>query len=440
MAAGQRIGHYQILEALGTGAQGAVYLAEDLHLGRRVALKVLFGAALGQSQAFLRFRREAEAASKLDHPGICTVYDADRIDDTAYIAMRYLEGEPLTALIERVRAAVDAHGPESRGSHSTSRREEVFARLRIIEQVAHALHAAHEVGLVHRDVKPGNIMLLDAEEPVLCDFGLVHDEGPDSHALTRTGEVFGTPLYMSPEQIQGAKTDRRSDVFSLGVVAYELLTGHRPFHGATYSELYEAITQRDPPAPARLGVTLPRDIGIVLETALDKDPDRRYATAELFADDLRRVRAFEPIRARPIGPWLRVRRWVQRRPAAAAAIALGAVLAIGGPTVFGLQQQRAKVAVTSERDEADRQRRRAEREVATLQALDGPEAPRPWGSWGERARYTHYLGETEGTAWVALPPGTPFPPGICPEQREIDTGAGRAFVCEAPRTPAEDAR
>ena len=203
------LGRFQIIRELGKGGQGVVYLAEDPRLQRRVALKVLAGISMLVPSTLERFRREAEAASRLEHPGICAVHEAGHAEGVPYIAMRYVEGESLALKIDWSRSRtekdknsvvelVEAGPRKATSGRSSSRGSEVFAVVQLIEETARALHAAHEAGIVHRDVKPGNIMVTREGQPVLLDFGLARAEEEEGQSLTRTGDVFGTPGYMAP--------------------------------------------------------------------------------------------------------------------------------------------------------------------------------------------------------------------------------------------------
>ena len=279
---GERLAGYRIERELGRGGQGIVYLAEDERLERRVALKVLPGAFTA-TVARQRLLREAQAASRLDDPGICTVYDAGEQDGVAYIAMQYVEGESLHERLERERR----ERPELAGALR------VKELLSVFEDVLRSLHRAHEKGLVHRDVKPSNLMVSSQGTPMILDFGLAaFDDHPDG---SLTGEVaLGTPAYMSPEQLTAreGRVDARSDVFSLAVTLYEAFALEHPFAAPTRERLYQHILQ-DEAAPLRKVVRgLPRDLG------------RRAA-----------VRAQQGPRAP-----LRDRRSVRRRPARGAAV------------------------------------------------------------------------------------------------------------------------
>jgi serine/threonine protein kinase/WD40 repeat protein len=330
------IGPYKTLKELGRGGQGIVYLAEDTRLHRKVALKILTGLGPDSERQIKRFRREAEVASRLEDPGICTVHDSGIVDGVPFIAMQFIDGRTLTQFIAESHRSVHSSNPEDAvyldldeeasepteaSSETRSRVTDLPGVLRIFERAARTLHVAHEAGIVHRDIKPGNIMITDQDRPILLDFGLAGSDDANGESLTISGDLFGTPAYMSPEQLvaQRIPLDRRTDVWSLGVCLHEALTNTRPFEGSTRHALYQAILTKDPSTLVRRGSTLGADLKVVLSTALEKDRDRRYSTALEFADELRRVRKFEPVRARPIGVALRVRRWSQRNPAVASA-------------------------------------------------------------------------------------------------------------------------
>jgi len=327
------VGPFDLVDVLGRGGQGTVYLARDRRIGREVALKIIGrdADALGHSRT-ARMQREAEAVSRLEHPGICTVYEYGEDDGAVYVAMRRVHGQTLATHIQRARNDADtALLPEREaesGSNTTSTsgtRTGPYADvLRFVEAAARALHVAHLAGIVHRDIKPANIMVTPDGAPVLLDFGLARDEEDVDAALTLSGEVFGTPAYMAPEQVRADRrsVDARTDVHALGVVLYECLTLQRPFAAPSTQELFETILHQRPTAPRKLAPGIPADLCQVLDVALDKDPNRRYASAQDLAEDLRRVRCFEPIRARPVGSWTRTRRWMQRNPGLSAALAL----------------------------------------------------------------------------------------------------------------------
>ncbi len=327
---GRVIGHYRLDRELGAGGQGAVWLATDMGLGRQVALKLMTTPFVTEERR-RRFRREAESIARLDHPGLAGVHDADVDAEPPWIAMRYVEGTDLARGIEVARAARAAGG--TGGGHPDDlplipgARAELARVLRFFERAARALHAAHEEGLVHRDIKPANLMVAPSGDPVVLDFGLARmaeseGESPDP-ALTRDGEVFGTPAYMAPEQLSGGASDSdgRADVWALGVSLHEALTGERPFHGEGQHGLALAILGAPIPDPVERNPVVTAEVRVILATAMERDLARRYPSALAFAEDLRRIREFEPIQARPAGRWLRLRRWCRREPATAITVA-----------------------------------------------------------------------------------------------------------------------
>jgi len=311
-----RVGPYRLLRSLGHGGQGIVWLAEDTRIARRVALKVLAGGFV-TTERRARFRREAESVAQLAHPGLCAVLDAEIEGERPYIAMQYVPGRDLATLIaERAAEPVPLVPDDRRG---------LLRLCWLFERAARALSAAHEAGLVHRDIKPANLMVTPEGEPVVLDFGLARpvEREASPSPLTAVGEVYGTPQYMSPEQLAGERDlDPRTDVYSLGVTLFEALTGTRPFDDGNRLELERAV--RYAPLPlGRLRVG-GADLRAVLEVATDKERARRYASALELAEDLRRLREGETVRARPAGLAVRLARWARREPALASA--LGATL------------------------------------------------------------------------------------------------------------------
>ena len=289
---GETISHYRIVADLGAGGMGVVYKAEDLRLGRLVALKFLPPELVRDPGAKQRFFQEARTASALDHANVCTIYDIEETTDgQVFIAMAYCDGETLKTRLER--------GPLP-----------ATEAVRVALQVARGLARAHQAGIVHRDVKPGNIMLTTEGEAKLLDFGIAKiTSGGD---LTQTGATLGTPAYMAPEHIRGGDADERSDVWALGVVLHEMLAGRRPFSGANDYELVQSIVE-EPQAPLTGIAGVTDDIARVVARALDKARDRRYANAGelvqrargvgaaigLAAFDRRRAQATVPVDGRP---------------------------------------------------------------------------------------------------------------------------------------------
>ena len=272
---GDSLGSYRLEQEIGRGAQGVVYRATDTRTDRRVAVKVLKGLGLWSEKVLAYFKREAVIASKLDHPGLCPVYDAEITGGIPYIAMQYVDGETLAQRIASTRDdtvdeavvatiaepndsdEVATNAKETRGETSSAppRRTALNRAMSLIEKTARALHAAHEAGVIHRDIKPGNVMVTPEGEAVVMDFGLARDDDNlDLQTLTQSGDLFGTPSYMSPEQLtrQSLRLDRRTDVWSLGVMLYECVTLQRPFDAATRQGLYQNILMKDPPDPRTL--------------------------------------------------------------------------------------------------------------------------------------------------------------------------------------------
>ena len=268
------IGHYQLLEKLGSGGMGQVFRAEDSRLKRSVAIKLLSQDLARDASTLDRFRREARTASALNHPNICVIYDVGEAEAGPYIAMELLEGETLG---ERV----------SRGSLETD------AILNISVQVLDALDAAHWEGIVHRDIKPANIFVNRRGQSKILDFGLARTSGgapEDATLLTASHTVLGTIPYMSPEQARGEEVDARSDLFSFGAVLYEMCTGARAFDGASAAVVYDAILNQEPFSPVGLNPDLPTELGKIVSRALEKDLRARYQSAGDMLRDVSRLK------------------------------------------------------------------------------------------------------------------------------------------------------
>ncbi len=336
-----RLGPYRIIKELGRGGMGIVYLAEDQDLKRQVALKVL-PPTFGTAPAMLaRFKREAEVASRLDHPNICGVLRVGETDGKHWIAMRHIVGDGLDEMLRSDESM-------SRLSSSISSRtvggmpSELAAKLTTLETVAKALQVAHDAGVVHRDLKPGNIIVNEQREPVVLDFGLAVDlQDGDGVALTQSGDVLGTPYYMAPEQIRGEtnRADHRVDIWAMGVMLFEMVTGIRPFDGATRDALYRSILEDEPPQLRKYLPHAPKDLQTIIETALAKQTEKRYASASALAEDLRALMEIRPIHARPVGIVEKTVKMARRRPALATLIlALIVIL----PTIAALLTSRAK--------------------------------------------------------------------------------------------------
>ena len=330
--AGQRVSHYRLLEVLGGGGMGVVYRAEDIKLGRAVALKFLPPELTDDPAAQERFEREARAASSLNHPNICTIYEIEEYDGQPFIAMELLEGCTLREMLLRADAGA-AEGP--------SRQLPVERLMDIAMQISTGLAAAHSKGIIHRDIKPANIFVTTHGQVKILDFGLAKLHQPDSESdpeisltkpdarewnplltLTRTGVTIGTAAYMSPEQVRGEKLDPRTDLFSFGLVMYEMATGQRAFSGDTAPVLRDAILNYVPALPRELNPRIPGKIESVINKLMVKDREFRYQTSrEVLADLGELSRATKPRRAR----W-----W--------ASVAAVGVLAIAGATWLAIRK------------------------------------------------------------------------------------------------------
>ena len=304
------LGDYELLEEIGRGGQGVVFRARQKSLNRTVALKVI---SLGQwaSKAHLkRFRLEAEAAARLEHPGIVPIHEVGERDGSCYFSMKFVEGGQLDEVVRResmpIRRAVE-----------------------LIAKVARTVHYAHEHGILHRDIKPGNILLDAKGEPHLTDFGLARLVESES-SVTQTLDVLGTPSYMAPEQAVGnnAAVSSATDVYGLGAVLYQLLTGQPPFAGGATYETIRLLLDTEPRQPRLLNPKIDRDLSTICLKCLEKDPKRRYSSALGLAEDLERWLKHEPIAARHVGPLVRGRKWVRRNPSIAVMAAMLLALAV----------------------------------------------------------------------------------------------------------------
>lgn len=407
---GRRLGDFEIVREIGHGGMGIVYEARQVSLNRQVALKVL-SAGLGLTpKAVDRFRREAEAAAKLHHTNIVPVYATGEEGHTHFYAMELIEGPSLDRVLKQLRSreggqltkessSCNAPPPSDRlvatgsyvepkrsvdqsaehpietgaegqsataglSSSSLSSDSHYFDTVaKMIAEVADALEHAHRNGVIHRDMKPSNLLLSPDGRLSINDFGLARMlEQP---GMTMSGEFVGTPAYMSPEQITAGRTplDHRTDIYSLGATLYELLTLRPPFTGERRDEILAQIIHKEPKPPAKLNKKVPLDLETICLKALDKDPDRRYQTAGEMAEDLRRYVNRFAILARRAGPIVRLVKWIRRRPALAAALAC----AFAALLVAGLTMYQARVA--EQRHLAAQRQQALER--AMLEAMSG---------------------------------------------------------------------
>jgi eukaryotic-like serine/threonine-protein kinase len=332
---GRKVAHYRVLDFLGSGGMGTVFKAEDLRLGRLVALKFLPEEFAGDALALQRFEREAQTASALNHPNICTIYEIEEHEGQPFIAMELLQGGNL----------------RDRLSASGQKPLPLPELLEISVQICDGLQAAHDKGIIHRDIKPANIFLCKSGTVKILDFGLAKLAGSESglekpeavstaeggtpsteslnKALTRTGTTAGTAGYMSPEQVRHEELDTRSDLFSFGLVVYEMASGQRAFTGQTLVDVHEAILHEPQVSPRARNPVLPRSLDLVLAKALEKDRNRRYQSATAMKDDLKRI-------AREVHP---ARRWTRR------ALAAGALLAVGALSVWRYEVYRHRITL-----------------------------------------------------------------------------------------------
>ncbi len=352
----RRLGKYELREVLGHGGMGVVYKAWHVGLHAECAVKVLRAGEDASREELQRFRREAQAMARLHHPGIVAVHDIGEEDGRTYMAMEYVEGLTLSRVLEDRTARGGSAGLPAPQA------------IRWVREMAEAVQAAHDAGVLHRDLKPQNVLIDGSGRVRVMDFGLAKmAQGADAAGATRTGALLGTPAYMSPEHVNEGMSavDAQSDVYQIGAVLYELLTGRRAYPQASPSEAMLTIAREEPPPPSKWVRDLDRDAETICLVATAREKPRRYASARALADDCARFLAGESIHARPEG-WLgRLRRWVRRRRATAA-LAGAAVLAVvvalsAAQQAWEAEAERARVRL--EREAAEREKRRLEDEV-----------------------------------------------------------------------------
>src|SRR5262249_8227108 len=367
---GSVLGDYELLEKLGVGGMGVVFKARQRKAGRIVALKMVRSRAAedlppGKYQEWLeRFRREALLAARVEHDDIVTVYEVGESQGQPFYSMRYIEGRSLSQIIRQ--------GPLAERRAAA-----------LVERVARAVHHAHQRGVLHRDLKPGNILVDASDRPFVADFGLAKWlEG--TRGVTDTGSCLGSPPYMSPEQVQdSARVLVESDVYSLGATLYDMLVGRPPFQAARVAETLEQVLHKAPVPPRHLNPAIDRDLETITLKCLHKDPHRRYRTALELADDLRRYLHGEPIVARPVGPVERLWRWGRRNPLVASLAAAVTLLALALLTLAGIGYRNVSQAW----EETKRQRDQT-RDMLRTALLDQAKAPR--------------LSTEAGRRWAAL--------------------------------------
>src|SRR5262245_616721 len=323
-----RFGRYELLEEIAQGGMGVVYRARDTALNRLVALKMILAGQFASEREVKRFRTEAEAAARLDHPNIVPIYEVGEQDGRPFYSMKFMEGGTLTKRLASSPAPLDHR-------YSAS----------LLVKIARAVHHAHQRAILHRDIKPGNILLDGHGEPHVSDFGLAKCLD-SADGLTLSGATLGSPNYMSPEQAAGKSEQltTASDTYSLGALLYQLITGRPPFEAATSLATMEKVLHEEPVRPRSLRPEVDRDLETICLKCLEKDPQRRYASAESLAEDVERWLRHEPIRARPSTPVERLAKWIRRNPGPAALLLISclAILAfLVGQTIMSVRVNRA---------------------------------------------------------------------------------------------------
>jgi serine/threonine-protein kinase len=336
---------YEILGELGRGGMGVVWKARHLKLNRVVALKMIRTGVQAGREELLRFKREAEAVARMQHPNIVQVFEVGEHDGQPFFSLEFVDGGSLVEKFE--------------GTGMPAREAAT-----VVETLARAMHYAHERGIVHRDLKPANVLLTAGGTPKITDFGLAKQLEGDGSGQTGDGSILGTPSYMAPEQAQGRTREigPPADIYALGAILYDLLTGRPPFRGETVMDTLHQVIHVDPLAPTRLHPRLPRDLETICLKCLQKEPRKRYATAEALAEDLHRFLDGEPITARATPAWERAVKWCRRRPTAASLLGLSVVLVIGviAGSLWFAANERTHAEAADRAREKERQLKEAE--------------------------------------------------------------------------------
>ncbi|MBK8002237.1 MAG: protein kinase [Verrucomicrobia bacterium] len=344
----RRFGDYELIELIGRGGMGVVYKAHQFSLNQEVALKMVLESRASSNRAIRRFQLEAEVAARLRHPNIVRIYHIGDEDGDLFFTMELIAGESLSRLLARSEFRL----PPS-GLTKVDLRAMQIRIARLIAKTARAVQYAHDHGVLHRDIKPGNIIMDAHDEPHLTDFGLAQ-LADEEVGLSDSGSIAGTPAYMSPEQARGDKLTAASDTYSLGVILYELLTGRVPFQGATPVETLRQVTDMEATSPTQLTKgQVDADLATICLKCLEKNPVARYASAKGLAEDLERWIAGVPIHARPVGDFERLQRWVRRNPVGASFIAV-LVFGIVVTTILAVQLRHSQTQAEQARQEAEK--------------------------------------------------------------------------------------
>ena len=361
-APSEALGGYESLEMIARGGMGVVYKARQVSLNRVVALKMILGGRLASAADLQRFRSEAEAIAGLEHPNIVSIYEVGEHEGQQYFAMKWIDGGSLAELLSHDRK----HFNDKKAA-------------RLIATLARAIHCAHQHGILHRDLKPGNILIDAQGHPHITDFGLAKNIGTSSD-ITLSGAIIGTPAYMAPEQASGRvkEVSTAADVYGLGAIFYELLTGRPPIQAGTVVETLRKVIDEEPTRPGALDRRIDRDLETICLKCLEKNPDRRYGSAEALADDLERWLCHEPILARNVSMGERVWKAARRRPALAALFitvfaALSTIMVIS--TVMNIRLASSKKAIEMEAEKATRESAKSRQTAAFLKQMIGDVLP-----------------------------------------------------------------